>query len=81
MASTAVALSKGALIIAVCFVLLHSSMGQQPTASAPAPAPLDCSNCTANCTKRCQALVDSQISYCNTSVGPSVYDGCFQAVA
>ena len=62
---------RGALIVAVFIVLLHSSTGQQPTPSA---AP-DCSSqCTADCTQRCQSL-NSDPSNCSPMI--RVYGGCF----
>ncbi|KAG2620498.1 hypothetical protein PVAP13_3NG095300 [Panicum virgatum] len=63
MAPTATCL-RGALVVAVFIVLLHSSMAQQPTPSATP----DCSNqCTANCTQRCQSL-NSDPSNCNSMI-------------
>ncbi|CAL4907012.1 unnamed protein product [Urochloa decumbens] len=67
MASTAAALI-GAMVAAVCMVLLHSSMGQQPTsappchdntgqqpASTPVPAPAPAVDCTSYCSSQCQS--------------------------
>ena len=84
MASTAAALKYGALLLTVCAVLLHSSSGQQQPVqpSAPAPAPLDCSNCSRICTMRCQAMADARGRYCSTMItgASDVYDSCFQAI-
>ncbi|CAL4892476.1 unnamed protein product [Urochloa decumbens] len=65
MASTAAAL-KGALVVAVCMVLLPSSMGQ-----------FNCSMCTPSCYENCQATANSAYSKC-TNVGPDVYAACYK---
>ncbi|TKW28282.1 hypothetical protein SEVIR_3G308700v4 [Setaria viridis] len=76
MASTVGAL-KGALLVAVFVVLLHSSMGQQPM-PAPAPTmPLNCSTCTQGCYQHCQAIADSDYSKCS-NISQDVYAGCFK---
>ncbi|TKW28281.1 hypothetical protein SEVIR_3G308745v4 [Setaria viridis] len=68
MASTAACL-RGALVVAMFAMLLHSSMGQQP------PPASSCSDqCTSNCTQRCQSL-NSDASNCNSAL--RVYGGCY----
>lgn len=68
MAYTA-ATHKVALVIAVCVVLLHTSMGQQPE-----PV-LDCGNsCNSNCTQRCNDKADAEYGKCNTML--EFYDNC-----
>ncbi|TKW28289.1 hypothetical protein SEVIR_3G308103v4 [Setaria viridis] len=74
--STAAAL-KGVFLAAICFMLLHSSMGQEP---APAPMPpSDCpSYCTSRCTPICQANSDAAARRCESIRPELAYPGCFE---
>ncbi|TKW28283.1 hypothetical protein SEVIR_3G308600v4 [Setaria viridis] len=75
MASTA-ATVKGALVLAVCLVQLHSSMAQQQEPAPAPPSPPDCGNyCFPICTQRCQAQSVAEHGKCNTTL--EFYDDCF----
>ncbi|CAN6347541.1 unnamed protein product [Urochloa humidicola] len=78
MASTAGAF-KGALVIAVCVMLLHSSMGQQPDPGQdPASAPvLSCGDiCDKNCNQKCNGKFEAEHGKCSTEA--EFYDNCFK---
>ncbi|CAL4899658.1 unnamed protein product [Urochloa decumbens] len=78
MASTSVAF-KGALVVAACIMLLHSSMGQQPDSGQnPTSAPVfSCGDsCNSNCTPRCEAKFEAEHGKCNTTA--ELYDDCFK---
>ncbi|KAJ1265207.1 hypothetical protein BS78_08G061700 [Paspalum vaginatum] len=66
---------KGAVVVAVCVVLLHSSMGQQPApapVAVPAPPPPRyCSNCSSICIQSCQATYEAQAQKCSGILGAS----------
>jgi hypothetical protein len=76
--STAAAL-KGAFMVTIVLVMLHSSTGQQ---LAPAPAPMppsDCpSYCTSQCTPLCQASSDDALRRCESIKPELAYASCFQ---
>ncbi|CAL4892489.1 unnamed protein product [Urochloa decumbens] len=80
MASNAVSL-KGALAIAICLMLLHSSIGQQP---APAPAPtMSPSDCVPYCGSiicgpMCQARANAEAKKCDIYRPEVVYASCFE---
>ena len=65
MASTVDTL-KGGLVVAVCFVLLHSAMGQ-----------FNCSICTPSCNQNCQAIADSDLRKCS-NISTDVFAACFK---
>ncbi|CAL5093925.1 unnamed protein product [Urochloa decumbens] len=78
MASTSAAF-KGALAIAACIMLLHSSMGQQPDSGQnPTSAPVfACGDyCNSNCTNKCEAKFEAEHGKCNTTA--ELYDDCFK---
>ena len=60
---------KGALLGAACFVLLHSSMGQQPDFVCG-------DSCNFNCTQRCQAKFEAEHGKCNTTI--ELNDNCLE---
>ncbi|PAN20790.1 hypothetical protein PAHAL_3G411400 [Panicum hallii] len=78
-ASTAAAL-KGVLLVSICAMLLHSSMGQQP-APAPSAAPMppsDCPRyCSSQCTPICQDSSDAAARRCDSIRPELAYNGCF----
>ncbi|XP_039841752.1 keratin-associated protein 10-6-like [Panicum virgatum] len=82
------ALLKGAMVVAVWVVLLHSSTGQQQPVPAPEPAPAspppppDCSNCSSICTPSCEEIVaGNTASFCRETVVPNAYRGCLEYCA
>ena len=85
MAGSTRAAFKGALLIAVWIVLLHSSMAQPPLSPAPASSPsppLDCGNCTSKYTTTSQGVFDHEAGLCNTTSAPGVvYQGCLESCA
>ncbi|PAN20800.2 hypothetical protein PAHAL_3G411600 [Panicum hallii] len=82
MASTPAAL-KAAFGVAMCVMLLHSSMGQQPVpAPAPAPSPMlpsDCPlYCGSQCGPICKARADAEARRCVFFRPEVVYNSCFE---
>ena len=82
MASSTSAALKGAMLVAICaMLLLPSSMGQQP-ASAPAATPMpptDCPGyCSSLCTPICKDSSEAAARRCDSIRPELAYNGCFE---
>nr|TKW28285.1 hypothetical protein SEVIR_3G308400v2 [Setaria viridis] len=79
MASTNASSLKGTLVVAICVMLLHSSMGQQP---APSPAPMPPTNCIpycgSICDQMCKARYDAAVRQCDGYRPEVIYKDCFE---